>query len=97
MRLNNVQLIVCERHETNRSRKQRIANAGNYLDETCAIDTFISLLEGPQLAATSTGQCNIYSLSIEREIFVSVGIYVTNLAIQEQLTYQTRCPVLMQN
>jgi len=26
IRLNNVQLIVCERHETNRSRKQRIAN-----------------------------------------------------------------------
>ncbi len=27
----------------------RVFNAGNYLDETCAIATFISLLEGPYM------------------------------------------------
>jgi hypothetical protein len=39
----------------------RVFNAGNYLDETCAIATFISLLEGPQLAGSSYWRCLISS------------------------------------
>jgi hypothetical protein len=46
----------------------RVFKAGNYLDETCAIATFISLLEGPLLAESGRSEnLNLFACFTQQE------------------------------
>ena len=67
-----------------------VFNAGNYLDETCAIATFISLLEGPQLAECCYKRCWKLCL-INSRLLTGSGTSTPSTATGLQRTFLTRC------